>query len=66
MWVTPKYGNGEPNVVTTQAPNHPSGLVAPYPRSCVNQSERFRAMPSVIMSTMNLSFAQPAGLVAQT
>ena len=50
----------------SQAPTHPSGLVAPYPRSCVNQSERFRAMPSVIMSTMNLSFAQPAQTAGKT
>jgi len=49
----------------SQAPNQPSGQVTPNPRSGVaykmcSQSECFRVMPNVIMSTMNFSFAQPA------
>ena len=52
----------------TQAPNQPTGQVTPNPSSVVHkflvdvcsQSQPFRAMPSMLMSTMNFSFAQPA------
>jgi len=51
-----------------QAPNQPTGQVTPNPSSVVHkflvdvcsQSQLFRAMPSMLMSTMNFSFAQPA------